>query len=65
MNNLISYCCFGTKELPDFQCETANRSIENLPSSPYLFDHLIDVGMRRLDADEVAVYGSTGIVDAQ
>ena len=57
IKNLTSYCCRDIlkqwKAGPDARCKDADKlSIpwHDWPDSPYLFDHLIDVGLRRLDA---------------
>jgi len=48
INNLTAYCC-NTKKRNKDHCDTTN-SDELYPESVYLFDHVLDVYLRRLDA---------------
>ena len=48
-NHLISYCCVEKPNLEalSWKCD----SLVFWPESPYWYDHLVDVGLRRLDAE--------------
>jgi hypothetical protein len=65
LENLSSYCCFETKEIPTFLCNNVSRNTQVIPHSPFLFDHLVDIGMRRLDGDVDNIYGAKDILDEQ
>ncbi len=47
--HLWSYCC--QEKLGKNQCADSNNLPSEVPESPYFFDHLIDVGFRKLDGD--------------
>ena len=52
LNHLKAYCCksvIGPKDTKKKLCENFDYP-PSYPQSPYLFDHLIDVGLRKLDA---------------
>jgi hypothetical protein len=52
IKNLTAYCCediLKQWEKPDERCSDPSLPKSNYPESPYLFDHLIDVGFRRLE----------------
>lgn len=49
LDNLSSYCC-DVNERDESWCTKANDSI--YPESVYLFDHILDVYLRRLDAKQ-------------
>lgn len=49
-DNLKSYCC-DTKKISDTVCEQVNDDVF-YPQSIYLFDHILDVYLRRLDAKQ-------------
>lgn len=55
--NLKSYCCTQV----NFKVSCSANDIQNIkppyPESAFLFDHLIDVAMRRLDGDKKLAYG--------
>ena len=59
IKNLTSYCCKNVlnqqKGPLDSRCKDTINLTDNYPESPYLFDHLIDVGLRRLDG--INTYG--------
>jgi hypothetical protein len=65
LENLSTYCCFETKEIPNFLCANVSRDTQSIPHSPFLFDHLVDVGMRRLDGDADNIYGAIELLDEQ
>lgn len=49
VNNLQNFCCTINKEM-EF-CDNIKKS-EHFPNSVYLFDHIFDIIVRRLDAKE-------------
>lgn len=56
--NLKKHCCTSQKLIDKSYCN--NVDVEwKFPQSPYLYDHLVDIGFRRLDAfpDEELRYG--------
>lgn len=56
LNNLKTYCC--TVVVPNKCTSEQKRTLEKLyPKSAYLFDHLLDVTMRRLDGVQSLAYG--------
>ncbi len=65
LDNLSSYCCFWVKQIPNSLCGNVKKNLENIPTSPFLFDHLIDIWLRRLDGDPDNIYGNEGILDKQ
>lgn len=65
INNLTAYCCKDILKqwvTPDARCKDADKLPTDWPDSPYLFDHLIDVGLRRLDI--LNNYNKTPIVNS-
>jgi hypothetical protein len=50
-NHLRSYCCVEKPTLASLSWKCEN--IEIGPESPYWYDHLIDVGLRKLDAESM------------
>jgi len=55
--HLKAYCC-NQKQILCSKEETDNLPKEKMyPASPYLFDHLIDITMRRLDGIQELAYG--------
>ena len=54
--NLKAYCC--SQVVPQACAWEDKKNLpENYPESPYLFDHLLDITMRRLDGDKGLAYG--------
>lgn len=53
LSNLRSYCC--TQKI--IACEKGEAMEEYYPKSPFLFDHILDVTMRRLDGVQNLAYG--------
>lgn len=54
--NLKAYCCLQK----NISCSDAEKAIlpkSNYPKSPYFFDHLFDITMRRLDGVQSLAYG--------
>jgi len=53
IRNLTAYCCKDILKQwnkgPDARCKDSGKLPDDWPDSPYLFDHLVDVGLRRLD----------------
>jgi hypothetical protein len=49
LTNLKAYCCLNGDRLSCSSGEKENLPTKYFPESIYLFDHLIDVAMRRLD----------------
>lgn len=49
-DNLKAYCC-DTEKIPSDFCESINSDVF-YPQSIYLFDHILDVYLRRLDAKQ-------------
>ena len=49
INNLETYCCSTNRKNEEY-CKNLDKS-EVYPDSPYLFDHIVDVWLRRLDAE--------------
>jgi len=61
--NLKAYCCeHDSTMINSDNCKNA-VFLYSYPESPYLLDHLIDVGLRRLDAS--AMYGLDPDMDGQ
>jgi hypothetical protein len=55
VKNLKAYCC-SQNLIECSEEEIANLSETKYPESPYLFDHLIDITMRRLDGISTLTY---------
>lgn len=55
--HLQAYCCNEKKILCSDTLKNKLPTEKNYPQSPYLFDHLIDVTMRRLDGIPELAYG--------
>lgn len=54
--NLKAYCCLQK----NISCSDAEKAVlpkSNYPKSPYFFDHLFDITMRRLDGVQSLAYG--------
>lgn len=56
ISNLKAYCC-SQNLIECSENEKANLPEKNYPESPYMFDHLIDMTMRRLDGIPSLAYG--------
>jgi hypothetical protein len=56
ISNLKAYCC-SQNLIPCSKDEKSNLPEKNYPESPYLFDHLTDMSMRRLDGIPSLAYG--------
>lgn len=54
--NLKAYCCAQVINPPCTDEEKANLPTQYMESA-YLFDHLIDISMRRLDGNKALAYG--------
>lgn len=50
VSNLKKYCCSNNNLIDATYCADVDFSEKKFPESPYLYDHLLDVGFRRLDA---------------
>jgi hypothetical protein len=62
MLNLKKYCCENQPKLMT-TCRQDKDEFRttNTPQSPYLFDHLLDVLMRRLDGETANVYEGVSV----
>ena len=56
--NLANYCCKNRKDktTPETDTFCQNNPTDTFAESPWLYDHLIDVGMRYLDGDPIYQY---------
>lgn len=54
--HLWSYCC--QQKLAKNYCADSNNLPSEVPESPYFFDHLVDLGFRKLDWDPAVSYQS-------
>lgn len=57
LRNLHAYCCHQ-RYLTDDYCQTSDMDVSSVVPSAFLFDHLIDVGLRRLDSAADTTYGA-------
>lgn len=57
LNNLKAYCCSQNKITCTSEEKAQLPKEKRYPASIYLFDHLVDISMRRLDGIEQLAYG--------
>ncbi len=58
LENLKKFCC-QSSSIEDENCK-GYKEKQGYPSSPFLYDHLIDIQLRRLDAIPKLIYGLDG-----